>query len=117
MATAGVEDVDLAVRSALMAAPNWRKTSGSEKATMLSKLANLIERDGEEFAAIEAKDAGILFTDSLAINIPQSVETLRYFSAKTERWGKVLNIPGGFATIRHEPYGVCAGIVPWNAPL
>lgn len=85
---------------------------------LLSKLADLIERDAVELASLESIDAGILYGDSLNFNVPQTVDTLRYFAGWTDKGaGQSLHIPNGLAYTQNEPLGVCAAIVPWNAPL
>ncbi|KAJ4508609.1 hypothetical protein HRR83_005701 [Exophiala dermatitidis] len=117
VASATAADVDLAVQSGLKALPAWRSTPPSSRSKFLSKLADLIERDADDLATIEAVDAGILFGESKALHITQASDTLRYFATLTDRPGESLEIPNGFAYTRREPYGVCAAIVPWNAPL
>jgi aldehyde dehydrogenase (NAD+) len=46
------------------------------------------------------------------------VSTLRYYAGWADKIdGKTLEIPGGVGYTFREPLGVCAAIVPWNAPL
>lgn len=117
VASAGAADVDLAVLSASKAFPGWRSTSAATKSKLMSRLADLIQRDADDLASIEAVDAGILFGESKALHIQQAIDTLQFFARLTDRSGESLEIPGGFAYTRREPYGVCAAIVPWNSPL
>lgn len=85
---------------------------------LLSKLADLIERDAVDLASLESIDAGILYGESLQFNVPQAVDTLRYFAGWADKGaGQSLHIPDGLAYTQHEPLGICAAIVPWNAPL
>ena len=52
------------------------------------------------------------------MDVPNAVEHLRYFAGWADKIdGKSLRIPNGFAWTQREPIGVCAAIVPWNAPL
>ncbi|KAK3900708.1 putative aldehyde dehydrogenase [Staphylotrichum tortipilum] len=113
------EDVDKAVAAAQAAFKgSWRAVSPAGRGRLLNKLADLIERDADDLASLEALDAGIVFGDSKALNIPQSTETLRYFAGWADKLsGKLLSIPQGYAFTRREPLGVCAAVVPWNAPL
>lgn len=119
IASAGQDDVNAAVKAAASAwASGWRDTNAGARAKLLSTLATLIERDAADLATLEAIDAGILYGDSQHLNIPQAVETLRYFARLAEQAdGQMLDIPGGYAQVSRQPYGVCAAIVPWNAPL
>lgn len=83
-----------------------------------SQLADLIERDAVDLASLESIDAGILYGESLQFNVPQAVDTLRYFAGWADKGaGQSLHIPDGLAYTQHEPLGICAAIVPWNAPL
>ena len=85
---------------------------------LLSKLADLTERDAVDLASLESIDAGILYEESLHFNVPQAVDTLRYFAGWADKGaGQSLHIPNGLAYTQNEPLGVCAAIVPWNAPL
>ncbi|PKX97961.1 putative aldehyde dehydrogenase [Aspergillus novofumigatus IBT 16806] len=118
VSAATAADVDRAVTSATTGFQTWRTTPGPERGRLLLKLADLIERDAEEFASLEAVDAGILYTDSMGMNIPQAVANLRYYAGWADKIdGKTLEIPGGVGYTFREPLGVCAAIVPWNAPL
>lgn len=96
----------------------WRAVTPAQRGQLLSLLADLIERDADDLASIEALDAGIVFGESKALHIPQATETLRYFAGWADKIaGQLLNIPQGYAYTRREPHGVCAAVVPWNAPL
>ncbi|GFF22213.1 aldehyde dehydrogenase [Aspergillus udagawae] len=118
ISAATAADVDRAVTSATTGFQTWRATPGPERGRLLLKLADLIERDAEEFASLEAVDAGILYTDSMGMNIPQTIANLRYYAGWADKIdGKTLEIPGGVGYTFREPLGVCAAIVPWNAPL
>ncbi|KAK1139142.1 hypothetical protein N8T08_001265 [Aspergillus melleus] len=110
-------DVDVAVDAASHAFQTWRYASASNRHALLNRLAGLIERDADEFAAIHALDGGFVYDDVKAFDISQACETLRYFANCTEIPGRVVDVPGGKGVVRKEPIGVCAAIVPWNAPL
>ncbi|KMK62260.1 aldehyde dehydrogenase [Aspergillus fumigatus Z5] len=96
VSAATAADVERAVTSATTGFQTWRTTPGPERGRLLLKLADLIERDAEEFASLEAVDAGILYTDSMGMNIPQAVANLRYYAGWADKIdGKTLEIPGG----------------------
>ncbi|KAJ5622643.1 hypothetical protein N7528_005875 [Penicillium herquei] len=118
ISAAGPEDINAAVKSAKAGFEAWKKVSGPARARLLLKLADLIERDAQELASLEAIDCGSLFTDSMGMNIPQSVGCLRYYAGWADKIdGKTLSMDGGIAYTHREPLGVCGAIVPWNAPL
>lgn len=121
VSAAQAADVDKAVASSLAAFQGpWHKskTGPEQRRLLLLKLGDLIERDGDELASIEAVDCGMLFRGSQALSIRQAVETCRYFAGWADKiQGKSMDISEGLAYTRHDPIGVCAAIVPWNAPM
>lgn len=119
LAAAQRDDVDAAVAAAKAAfTGTWKTVSPARRGQLLIKLADLIDRDADELASLEALDAGILFGASKHMNIAQAVANLRYFAGWADKiTGQLLDIPEGHAYTRREPLGVCAAIVPWNSPL
>ncbi|KAJ5179083.1 hypothetical protein N7492_002293 [Penicillium capsulatum] len=118
ISAAGPEDIDRAVQSAKAGFEAWKAVPGPAKARSLLKLADLIERDADDLASLEAVDAGALFTDSMGLNVPQAIGCLRYYAGWADKIdGKTLDLDGGIAYTHREPLGVCGAIVPWNAPL
>ena len=84
------------------------------------KLADLIKQDTEYLVSLEAVDAGILFSDSMSLNIPQGFSCLRYYyytSWADKIDGKVLAIDSSIAYTFQGHLGVCAAIILWNASL
>ncbi|PTD04708.1 Aldehyde dehydrogenase [Fusarium culmorum] len=111
-------DVDAAVSSSKEALKTWKTSQPAERRRLLNRLADLIERDAQELASIEAIDAGMLFNMSLGFCIVQAVETLRYFAGWADKIdGQSLDFDQGLAYTKREPIGVCAAVVPWNTPL
>ncbi|KAJ4136538.1 hypothetical protein NW768_004154 [Fusarium equiseti] len=110
-------DVDAAVSAAQEALKTW-KTSHAERRRLLNKLADLIERDAQDFASLEAVDGGMLFNMSLGFCVVQAVETIRYFAGWADKIdGQSMDFDQGLAYTKREPIGVCAAVVPWNTPL
>jgi aldehyde dehydrogenase (NAD+) len=118
ISAAGPEDIDNAVACAKASFRTWSAVPGHVKAQLLLNLADLIQRDAQDLASLEAVDAGVLYTDSIGMNIPQAVGCLRYYAGWADKIdGKTLELDGGIAYTYREPLGVCGAIVPWNAPL
>lgn len=115
------QDVDDAVKAAQAAFKNsWGlKVSGSERGRLLSKLADLIEKNAEEFAALEALDTGKIFLHAKMGDVPKAVQMIRYFAGWADKnHGQTIETDEkAFAYTRHEPIGVCALISAWNFPL
>lgn len=118
VAAAAADDIDRAVKSAKAGFETWKTVPGPAKGRFLLKLADLVERDAQDLASLEAVDSGTLYTDSMGLNIPQAIGCLRYYAGWADKVdGKTLDMDGGVAYTHKEPLGVCGAIVPWNAPL
>lgn len=124
ISAATTKDIDIAVASSKKAYQNvWRHVSAARRRTLLSKLADLIERDIDIFAAIEGNDVGQLIGTTKHMLGPMSVEWIRYFAGWADKmegrsagWDND-GTSAGLSYTRREPYGVTAAIVPWNTPL
>jgi len=114
------KDVDLAVQSARRALESkaWTRTSAAQRGHLLYKLADLIERNAQELAALETLDNGKPIRDSLNVDIPAVSAIYRYFAGWADKvHGKTIPVNGPFmAYTRHEPVGVVGQIIPWNFP-
>lgn len=114
-------DVDLAVKAARKAFTDspWSRMNASDRARLLNKLADLIEKNTEELAALETLDNGKPYKDSLTIDLPMTVKCYRYYAGWADKiQGKTIPVDGDFfCYTRHEPVGVVGQIIPWNFPL
>ncbi|KAJ4244992.1 hypothetical protein NW762_014198 [Fusarium torreyae] len=118
VSAAQTADVDRAVASSQEALATWKTTQPSERRKLLNRLADLIEENAQDFASIEAVDAGLLYKMSLGLSVTQAVETCRYFAGWTDKLdGQSMDYDQGLAYTKREPIGVCAAVVPWNTPL
>ena len=112
------EDVDNAVDAAKAAFREWKTGSPALRGKLLNHLADLIEQDAEDLASLQSLEVGTLFGDAKGLDVPQAVETLRYFAGWADKiTGQLLSTPQGRAYTQRDPLGVCAAIIPWNAPL
>jgi acyl-CoA reductase-like NAD-dependent aldehyde dehydrogenase len=114
---AGVEETDAAVAAAKEAFPAWRAVSPGDRAALLHRLADALDRSRDELARLEARNAGKPITDARA-EMGKVVETFRYYAGAPERLlGDTIPVPGGVDMTFREPLGVVGLIVPWNFPL
>ncbi|MBI4719337.1 MAG: aldehyde dehydrogenase family protein [Planctomycetes bacterium] len=120
VAEADKADVDLAVKAARKALESkaWARMSPADRGKLLYKLAELIEANAKELAALETLDNGKPIRDSLYGDIPATAAVYRYFAGWADKvHGKVLPVAGPFtAYTRHEPVGVVGQVIPWNFP-
>jgi len=115
------KDVDLAVAAAQKAFDTvWGlKTPGFERGKLLIKLAELIEANADELAAIETLDNGKTFKDSRSFDVVEAAAVFRYYGGWADKVeGKTVEVnPDKFAYTLHEPIGAVGCIIPWNFPL
>ena len=122
---ASIEDVDRAVAAARAAFDDgrWSGLAPYARQRLIEKLADLIERDLDELAELEAIDNGKPKSAAGGYDIPRAVATLRYMAGwATKLAGETIepamHPTGSFHSyIRREPIGVAGQIVPWNFPL
>lgn len=114
-------DVDLAVKAARRAFESkaWTKMSAAQRGRLIYKLADLIETNVQELAALETLDNGKPINDSLYVDLPTVIACYRYYAGWADKiHGKTIPVNGPFAAYtRHEPVGVVGQIIPWNFPL
>lgn len=122
VAEANKDDVGKAVKAAQDAfkfGSPWRRLDASERGKLLSRLADLIERDRAYLASLETLDNGKPYGDAYRIDLDLVIKVFRYYAGWSDKiHGKTIPIDGNyFAYTRHEPVGVCGQIIPWNFPL
>lgn len=112
-------DVNLAVEAANKAKEAWGNTSATERATLLNKVADIIEQNLEEFALVETCDNGKPIRETLNADVPLSIDHWRYFAAaiRTEEGSATELDKDTVSLIIKEPLGVVGQIIPWNFPL
>lgn len=118
-AEATKEDVDEAVRVAWKAFETWKKTTVSERAAILNKIADIIDANLEHLAMIETLDNGKPIRETRAIDIPYASQHFRYFAGAILAEEGSANMLGNdtLSIILREPIGVVGQIVPWNFPF
>ncbi len=114
-------DVDLAVeaaRDALERGP-WGKMDARDRGALMHKLADLIEQEAEELAALETLDNGKPIRDSRTVDLPLTIDCLRYYAGFADKiHGQTIPVRGNYFTYtRREPVGVAGQIIPWNFPM
>ena len=120
VAEAGVEDVDVAVRSARKALDGeWGHMKASDRGRLLLKLADLIKRDEEELVMLESLDSGKPVSAIRRQDLPAVIDTLVYYAGMADKInGQVIPArPDALTYTVREPVGVVGVIIPWNFPL
>jgi phenylacetaldehyde dehydrogenase len=116
-------DVDAAVkaaRAALESGP-WSRLAHAERAKLIFKLADLVERHADEIALIESLDGGNPLRSTRNVDVNMAIESLSYHAGwATKLTGETaLSLPQSrsFTFTLREPIGVVGAITPWNAPF
>jgi acyl-CoA reductase-like NAD-dependent aldehyde dehydrogenase len=124
VALADAPDVDLAVRAARAQLDDgeWSRTTGADRRRLITRLAELVERDSEKLSLLDAVDGGKPLFDAQVVDIASAIDTYHYFAGWADKIdGRAVEALPHMGHARHsytrrEPIGVVAGIVPWNAP-
>jgi len=119
VARSTAEDIELALDAAHGAAPAWGRTSVTERANVLWKIADRIEANLEALAVAETWDNGKPVRETLAADLPLAVDHFRYFAgAIRAQEGTLGELNDDTVAYHfHEPLGVVAQIIPWNFPI
>ncbi len=84
IAEASSADVDRAVAAARRAFEDrsgpWRKMSASERGRLIWRLADLLEKNIDEFAELETLDNGKPIFESRYVDMPMVIDVLRYYA-------------------------------------
>jgi aldehyde dehydrogenase (NAD+) len=114
-------DVDRAVHAARKAFDSgpWSRTDARDRGRMIHRLADLIEQNIDELAALETLDNGKPIAESRNGDLPFVIDTLRYYAGWADKiHGQTIPIRGDyFCYTRREPVGVAGQIIPWNFPM
>ena len=112
-------DIDLALDAAHGAAPAWGRTSYTERAIILNKIADRMEANLQDLAVAESWENGKPVRECLAADIPLAIDHFRYFAGCIRaQEGSLSQLDEDTVAYHfHEPLGVVGQIIPWNFPI
>lgn len=119
VASGGEREIAEAVTAAKVAFPKWANTSMKERARLMRRLGELIDRDVPEIAALETADTGLPIHQTRNVLIPRASHNFEFFAEICQQMNgrsypvddKMLN----YTLV--QPVGVCALVSPWNVPF
>lgn len=115
------EDIDRAATAARNAFESkaWSGMDARDRGRLLYRLADLIEEEKDELAALESLDNGKPVKDAKAADLPLVIDCLRYYAGFADKiMGSTIPVRGNYFTYtRKEPVGVVGQIIPWNFPM
>ncbi|WP_061539239.1 aldehyde dehydrogenase family protein [Collimonas fungivorans] len=122
VAFGAMQDIDDAVVAAAAIQSEWGMSSGRERGAFLRAIADGVQQQQEQLAQLQTANNGKPLSEAL-IDVGDVVATFNYYAGLAEQLDdhqdQPVALPGaGFsATLRHEPCGIAALIVPWNFPM
>ncbi|GGO65244.1 aldehyde dehydrogenase [Nonomuraea cavernae] len=114
------EDMERAVAAAREAFDHgpWPRMTFAERAAAIGRLAAIYEARQGEMAALITEEMGSPITFSNLAQAPQPLGMLKFYAEYGATFEQEEQRPGLFGpvTVRREPVGVVAAVVPWNVP-
>jgi aldehyde dehydrogenase len=112
-------DIERALDAAHGAARSWGKTTATERAVILNKIADRMEANLEMLAVAETWENGKPVRETLNADLPLAIDHFRYFAgAVRAQEGSISEIDEDTIAYHfHEPLGVVGQIIPWNFPI
>ena len=108
------EDAAAAISSARRATAHWADADPSWRAGTMQRWAALLADQAQVIAEIEAREVGYAVFGSKHL-----AEAVAFMAGQADKiYGRTLPTKSvdTFSFTQREPLGVCASIVPWNAP-
>lgn len=113
------KDIEKALDAAHKAKNAWGKTPPADRAALLLKIADRMEDNLNDLAAVETIDNGKPIRETKAADIPLAIDHFRYFAGCLRaQEGAISEIDETTIAYHfHEPLGVVGQIIPWNFPI
>ncbi|BBZ46144.1 aldehyde dehydrogenase family protein [Mycobacterium parmense] len=114
---AGPEEVDQAVRAAHAAHLHWKRRPARERGRHLRRIAEVIRANADEIAGLESLEMGKPVSQARNFDVEAAISIFEYFASMVEVLPSQARDYGPVVDMTMlEPYGVIAGIVPFNWP-
>jgi RHH-type transcriptional regulator, proline utilization regulon repressor / proline dehydrogenase / delta 1-pyrroline-5-carboxylate dehydrogenase len=109
-----------AIAAARAGFPAWSRTAATERAEMLERAADLLERRKARFIALLQSEGGKTLDDCVS-EVREAIDFCRYYAAQGRKLfgdGEAMPGPTGESNVlRLRGRGVFVAISPWNFPL
>jgi RHH-type transcriptional regulator, proline utilization regulon repressor / proline dehydrogenase / delta 1-pyrroline-5-carboxylate dehydrogenase len=116
---AGIPEAERAVKAAREAFGKWSRTSVEERARLLERVADIMERRRYELSAVEVFEVGKPWNEADA-DIREAIDFCRFYADQMRRLGRpklTQRVPGEESYHHYWPRGVAFVIAPWNFPM
>src|SRR5881409_2750533 len=116
---AGIPEAERAVKAAREAFGKWSRTLVEERARLLERAADIMERRRYELSAVEVFEVGKPWNEADA-DIREAIDFCRFYADQMRRLGRpklTQRVPGEESYHHYWPRGVAFVIAPWNFPI
>ncbi|HEY2626690.1 MAG TPA: L-glutamate gamma-semialdehyde dehydrogenase [Candidatus Udaeobacter sp.] len=116
---AGIPEAERAVQAARAAFGKWSRTPFEERARLLERAADVLERRRYELSAVEVFEAGKPWKEADA-DISEAIDFCRFYADQMRRLGRpklTQQVPGEESYHHYWPRGIAFVIAPWNFPI
>ena len=118
VARGGQREADLAVAAATEAFPAWAALGAPGRAELLHRLADLIDANVDQLAAVECQDMAMLLRSLRARVIARGARNFRAYADLAAAYHeRIWESNGTRNRIVRMPSGTAVVITPWNAPF
>lgn len=96
----------------------WRKTAALDRAKLLFKLGEAVNREAETLARLEVQSCGKPLAEA-QYDVADAANCFEFYGGlATKIHGETMSVPANsMSYVVREPVGVCGQIIPWNYPL
>ncbi|GLI23934.1 acyl-CoA reductase-like NAD-dependent aldehyde dehydrogenase [Xanthobacter flavus] len=113
----GAAEVDAAVRSAHAAFLGWRRVPARERGLALLQASRKLAEHADELSELLCRENGKPVRDAKAFDVSALIHAFAYFGSLADKMsGETLDMGNVYSVTVREPYGVVAGIIPFNWP-
>jgi RHH-type proline utilization regulon transcriptional repressor/proline dehydrogenase/delta 1-pyrroline-5-carboxylate dehydrogenase len=116
---AGIPEAERAVKAARAAFGKWSRTPVEERARLLERAADILERRRYELSAVEVFEVGKPWNEADA-DIREAIDFCRFYAHEMRRFGRpklTQQVPSEESYHHYWPRGVAFVIAPWNFPI
>ena len=106
------------LKRATEAFAKYRRTSFAERARMMLKAAEILEKDKEKFAHTMTTEMGKPFRAAVDEAV-KCISACRYYAENAERFlaDEVIETAASRSYIHYQPLGPILAVMPWNFPF
>ena len=112
------EEIDRKIQLAADTFREYRKTSFEERARMMTRAAEILEDEAEEFGRLMTMEMGKTLAAATA-EANKCARGCHYYAQNAERFlaDEEIELEGARAYVRYQPLGPVLAVMPWNFPF